>query len=274
MAATGEGEPFLALAITAAVPTPAPASTVTATATAKPPPGRSDAAFGTPGLPNGADVPVYRTRLPPAVTLAYELRRGALSGSGELTWQPQGDRYGLRLEGRVVGLRLLALESRGTLDADGIAPVRYTDERRGRGTQAANFQRLAGGGGKITYSGPSTEVALPRGAQDRVTWLVQLAAIAAADPARVGPGGEVSMFVSGTRADADVWTFTHVRAETLDVGGTPTPTLRLVREPRYAYDTRVDVWLDPAHHYLPVRARLSNTAGGDAGEAFELMLRE
>ena len=272
MAATGEGEPFLALTVTAAVPTPAPAST--AIATAKPPPGRSDAAFGTPGLPNGADVPVYRTRLPPAVTLAYELRRGALSGSGELTWQPQGDRYGLRLEGRVVGLRLLALESRGTLDADGIAPVRYTDERRGRGTQAANFQRLAGGGGKITYSGPSTEVALPRGAQDRVTWLVQLAAIAAADPARVGPGGEVSMFVSGARADADVWTFTHVRAETLDVGGTPTPTLRLVREPRYAYDTRVDVWLDPAHHYLPVRARLSNTAGGDAGEAFELMLRE
>ena len=267
MPVDGEGEASLVpTAVAAAASTPAPPSTAK----------RRSARFAAavPAAPDGADVPVYHTRLPPAFTLAYELRRGALSGSGELTWQPQGDGYDLRLEGRVVGLRLLALESRGTLDADGIAPVRYTDERRGRGTQAANFQRLAGGGGKITYSGPSSEVALPRGAQDRVTWLVQLAAIAAADPARVGPGGHLSMFVSGARADADVWTLTHVRAETLDVGGMPTPTLRLVREPRYAYDTRVDVWLDPARHYLPVRARLSNTAGGDAGEAFELMLRE
>ena len=272
MAASSDDEPFPTQTVAAAVPKPAPAPA--AAATAKALPARFDAAPATSGPSSGADVPVYRTRLPPAVTLAYELRRGALSGSGELTWQPQGDRYDLRLEGRVVGLRVLVLESRGTLDADGIAPVRYTDERRGRGSQAANFQRLVGGGGKITYSGPSTEIPLPRGAQDRVTWLVQLAAIAAADPTRVGPGGQLSMFVSGARADADVWTFAHVRTETLDVGGTPTPTLRLVREPRYAYDTRVDVWLDPARHFLPVRARLSNTAGGDAGEAFELMLRE
>ena len=227
-----------------------------------------------PATPEAADVPVYRTRLPPATLLSYDLRRGPLSGTGELDWRPQGDRYTARLDSKVIGMRVMTLESRGAIDADGIAPLRYTDERRGRGTQAANFRRALGGGGKITYSGPSDEVPLPRGAQDRLTWLVQLAAIAAAEPARVGPGGRVSIFISGARADADVWTFAYVGTQKLSVGERSVTALHLLREPRGANDTRAEVWLDPARHYLPVRARLSNGQGSDAGEAFELMLRE
>ena len=252
-----------------------PASSWRPPAAAEPAPAPREAAAATgAAAPEAPPVPVYRTRLPPATVLSYDLRRGMLSGVGSLDWRPQGDRYSARLEGTVVGVRAMVWESRGLLGADGIAPVRYTDERRGRGTQAANFQRALGGGGKITYSGPSDEVPLPRGAQDRLTWLIQLAAIAAADPSRVGPGGRLSMFVSGARADADVWTFSHVGAETLAIGGRSVPTLRLVREPRSAHDTRVDVWLDPAHNYLPAKARLSNGQGSDAGDAFELMLRE
>ncbi len=226
------------------------------------------------GTPAAAEMPVYRTRLPPPLLLAYDLRRGPLSGSGTLDWQPDGDRYTARLEGKVLGVSVMVLESRGTIDANGIAPVRYTDARRGRGTQAANFRRTVGGsGGKITYSGPSDEVPLPRGAQDRLTWMVQLAAVGAADPARVGPGGKVSMFVSGARADADVWTFAHVATEPLAIGERTLSTLHLVREPRGEHDTRAEVWLDPARHYLPVRARLSNGQGSDAGDAFELTLK-
>ena len=33
--------------------------------------------------------------------------------------------------------------------------------------------------------------------------------------------------------------------------------LLLQREPQRPYDTRVDVWLDPARHHLPARARLT-----------------
>jgi hypothetical protein len=46
--------------------------------------------------------------------------------------------------------------------------------------------------------------------------------------------------------------------------------LHFIREPRSTYDTRVDVWLDPQQHHLPVRAALRN---GD-GEPLELVLRE
>ena len=163
---------------------------------------------------------------------------------------------------------LLALDSVGGFDDAGIAPARHTDRRRDRGTQAANFRRDLG---KVTFSGPAVEYPLPPGAQDRLSWMLQLAAIAAAEPALVGPGGRVSFLVVGARGDADVWTFVHAGEEALALPEGSTSTVRLLRAPGRAYDTRAEVWLDPARHYLPVRARLSNASDRDA---LLLVLRE
>jgi hypothetical protein len=38
--------------------------------------------------------------------------------------------------------------------------------------------------------------------------------------------------------------------------------LHLLREAQRPYDTRVEVWLDPAQQHLPVRAVLSTVPGG------------
>jgi hypothetical protein len=43
--------------------------------------------------------------------------------------------------------------------------------------------------------------------------------------------------------------------------------LKLVREPTQPYDTRAEVWTDPAAHHLPLRLRLTNGA-----HVMELML--
>jgi hypothetical protein len=45
--------------------------------------------------------------------------------------------------------------------------------------------------------------------------------------------------------------------------------LRLSREPDRPYDTRVEVWLDPARQHLPVRALFTTIPGG---QPLELML--
>ena len=214
------------------------------------------------------DLPVYRTLVPPAFAFGYELKRGVASGSGELRWQPEGDHYRARLAGSAGDAALLAWDSVGGFDDAGIAPQRYTDRRRDRSTQAANFRRDAG---KVTFSGPAVEHPLPPGAQDRLSWMLQLAAIAAAEPALVGPGGRVSFLVVGARGDADVWTFVHGGEETLVLPVGSATTVRLLRLPGRAYDTRAEVWLDPARHYLPVRARLSNASDSDA---LLLVLRE
>ncbi len=201
------------------------------------------------------DVPVYRTQIPPAMTLNYEMRRGSWSGTGELQWSPTPKGYQARLEGRMAGFSILTWASQGGFDAAGLAPVRYTDQRRGKGMKAANFQRSAG---KISFSGPSTEYPLLQGAQDRLSWMIQIAAIASADPKRVASGARISMYVVGARGDADVWTFRVQGIEDVKTGDGTVRAIKLLREQRKPYDTRVEVWLAPGLHHLPVRARLTS----------------
>ena len=217
--------------------------------------------------PGAGDVPVYRTRMPPPITVRYVISRGPWSGNGELVWQHQDARYHARLEGRVAGFKVITWDSVGQVDNDGIAPLRFTDERRGKSMLAANFQRS---NSKITYSGPGTDQPLIPGTQDRLSWMVQIAAIANADPQRVAPGKRVSMFVSGARGDADVWSFQAIGMENVPIGGASVPAIKLLREPRKVHDTRVEVWLDPQLHHLPVRARLTNSP---ENETLELVRR-
>jgi hypothetical protein len=213
-------------------------------------------------------VPVYRTRIPPATVLAYEIRRGMFSGSGELTWRPAAGRYEMRLQLGVAGFNVLMQASQGGFDASGLAPVRFTDQRGHRPARAANFQRDAH---KITYSSTHDEYALPEGSQDRLSWMIQLPAVLAAEPKRAQPGGEVLMVVSGARADVAVWTFAFVAAETIETVGGLVRTLRFTRTPQGPKDLLADVWLDPARHHLPVRVQLSQ---GEDADVLEMLLRE
>jgi hypothetical protein len=208
--------------------------------------------------------PVYATRVPPPFRLTYALRRGALSGQAELTLQRAGSGYELELKGTALGLEVLGLRSQGSLGPHGLMPERFVDRRRGRDRLAANFDH---GAGRITYSGSAASQPLGLGAQDRLSWMVQLAAILEAAPARHGTGSRIAVSVSGARADVDTWTFIVQDRQRLSLpGGAVVEALRLKREPRRPYDTQVEVWMDPAQHHLPVRARLTVLPGGETLE--------
>lgn len=227
-------------------------------------PAPAQAAAPVPSVPPGDAPPTYATRVPPAVTLRYELRRGLLSGQGDLTWRPSAQGYELQIEGVAFGLSLLGWGSSGSFDAAGLAPQRFVDRRRGRDVRAANFQRDKG---VISWSGVTVDTPLAAGAQDRLSWMLQLAAILEADPARFVAGERVVMQVAGARGDADVWTFVVGAREGVDVAGSRIEgALQLRREPRKPYDTGVDVWMDPTRHHLPVRLKLSTAGGGDSLE--------
>ena len=222
-------------------------------------------------VPAGGDddaIPLYRTQLPPAATLRYDIGRGLLHGTGELAWRPLGEAYELKLDFKLGGITVLSQASVGEIDAAGIAPLRFTDQRARRGTTAANFRRAVG---KITYSGSQNEFVLKPGAQDRLSWMLQLAAIVAAGPELGMPGARVVMQVTGSRGDAGLWVFRCVGAEAIDARGGALDALKFVREAREAHDTTVQVWLDPRRHYLPVRATQKSGAGD---EGFELRLVE
>lgn len=267
----------------AAPPAPAPPAPITVAAPAGPasapaavdePVPVPEPAASAPEAPavtadgGGRALPTYATRFTPATRLRYDLRRGTLHGQAELDWQPGADGYEARFEGTAFGVLLLAWTSQGRFDAAGLAPDRFVDRRRRRAAQAANFLRDEG---RITFSGPRAEYPLVPGTQDRLSWMLQLAAIVEADPARHAPGARISMFVVGARGDADTWTFEAEGTEALDLAaGRVEQALRLRRQPRKPHDLLAEIWLDPARGHLPVRVRLGNAGADDAIE-FELV---
>jgi hypothetical protein len=211
--------------------------------------------------------PLYAAAPAAPVKLHYRMTRGMWSGGGDLIWKPAGERYELRLEAAVAGLSVLTEVSTGRLGRHGLEPARYTDQRL-RHRHVAEFARDRG---RITYAGHALEVPLPPGAQDRLSWMLQLGAVVNADPRLAAPGGTVVFFVTGARADADTWAFRYAGTETMSAAGGVNHAVKFTREPRQANDRLVEIWLAPARQHLPVRARF--TAEAD-GEVFELLLRD
>lgn len=255
--------------IRAAVALPAPVL-LALTTPASAPDTLAAAPAASPASAPADDEPVslYRTRPPPAITLRYEVKRGGLHGTGDLVWRPRADGYELNLDFKLGGMSLLAQSSSGAFDAGGLAPVRFTDQRWRRAAMATNFQRAAG---KITYSGSSSEFPLQPGVQDRLSWMVQLAAIVNAQPQLAKPGGRIAMRVTGSHGDYGVWVFRCVGPEAVEARGGTVEAVKFVREAREAYDTTVQVWLDPKQHDLPVRATQKS---GPNDDGYELRLLE
>jgi hypothetical protein len=200
--------------------------------------------------------PTYATRVPPAFSRRYRVQRGAAyAGHGVFDWQPGDGGYVARFSTEL-GAQSFAWESRGAFDAAGLAPQRYVDRRARRGAHAANFLRDAA---RIAYSGPAVEHPLPPGAQDRLSWLVQLAAIVQARAALPAAGETLTLYVSGARGDADRWDFVVDGVEPVATPDGARDALRLTREPRRRWDVRVEVWLDVAAQHLPVRVLTTPT---------------
>lgn len=240
-------------------PLPLPSPPVAATVPA-PQPLAADAAAAPSGESAGEPIPVYATQLPEPARLSYRLQRGERVGHGSLQWQRDDTGYRLLLHSEWPGQPAQGSASRGVVDADGVAPVRHAELRREREVRAVNFQREAG---LISFSGPQARYPLRAGAQDRLSWMIQLPAIVQADSGLVRPGAQVTLFVAGTRGDAEAWRFEVLGRESLQLpAGDVADALQLRREPSRPYDTRVEVWLDPARGHLPVRARFTTLPGG------------
>lgn len=219
---------------------------------------------------NAEWLPTYATLLPPPLRWRYRLRRGLLSGVAVFDWQRSEAGYRLALDGSVAGLPVFEWASTGGIDAHGVAPNRLVMRTVGRAARAANFQRDSG---RITYSSHDAEHPLLPGTQDRVSWLVQLAGVVAAAPARfAAPPAQIAFQVSGVRGDLAVWRFDVVGEQAIDTSVGRVQALKLRREAERAFDTRGEIWLDPQRHHLPVRVVLSTI--GREGEVTEALTLE
>ena len=143
--------------------------------------------------------------------------------------------------------------------AAGLAPERYAE--RARGERAAHFDA---DGGRIRFSANRPDAALESGAQDRLSGVLQLGGLIAADPGRYPPGSQLSLQTAGVR-EADPWRWQVLDDEVLHIDGQQVPCVRLLRAPRHDWDTRIDLWLARPLGYLPARLRVTQ-AGGDVAD--------
>ena len=235
---------------------------------AEPPQADTDGEGPPAVAPGTQPPPVYPTRMPDPARLRYALRMGvgaaARQADATLTWQHDAEGYRLALDADERGAPLIAQHSSGVFDAAGLSPEQFSDQRRGRRARSASFQRDSG---RVTFSSARVEQPAWPGVQDRLGWIVQLAAIARA-AGRVPP--EVALFVVDARGAGDVWTFASQGVDTIPGPAGPVDAVRLLREPLRRFDWRIEAWLDPALDFWPVRLRMSLPG---SGAVFELDLQ-
>jgi len=202
-------------------------------------------------------------RVPAPATLRFQVTgraRGVdYEAAAELRWRRQGERY--EAEWTMIGLPrgTRTQRSEGAVTAAGLAPERYAE--RARGERAAHFDAA---GARIRFSANTPDAALAPGAQDRLSTVLQLAALLAAAPDRYPPGTLIALSTAGVR-EAEPWTWQVLPDQTLPLAGRELLTVPLLRPPRKLYDTRVELWLAPALGHLPVRLRLT-LANGDVAD--------
>lgn len=216
----------------------------------------SDQPSSAPPPPREAAVAASAYTPPGPVTLKYKVESSKFpfSAGAELRWRPEGESYDARLAISVFG-QTRVQTSRGQMTAQGLAPVRFSDKYRSE--VAAHFDREKG---RVTFSANTPDVPLLAGAQDRLSILVQLAAMIAGDPAHYPEATTITVQTIGPR-DADTWLFTVGKEETLTLPGGQQATLKLMRNPRQEFDQTVELWLAPALDYLPARLRITEPNG-------------
>ena len=209
-----------------------------------------------PRPPREAPPALAVNALPPSVQLSYTVQSNKFpfSLNSELRWQHDGQRYEAQLAFSAFGQSRVQT-SRGDITPEGLAPLRFSDKFRSE--VAAHFDRSKG---KVTFSANTPDAPLLAGAQDRLSVLVQLAALVGSHPEAYPEATTISIQTIGPR-DADIWLFTVAQQEPLVLPGGERTALKLVRNPRKEFDQRVEVWLAPSMGYLPVRIRITEASG-------------
>lgn len=248
-------------------PTPAPVESMQdATNTVAPnpsdPQAHKEAAADTPPAATLASAALAASNalaVPSAVTLHYTVtgssRQRSYQAQSRLRWRHDGVAYEAALEISAFLLGERAQTSAGRITAEGLAPTRFTD--KARSLQATHFEWAKG---KLIFSNNAPEAVLLAGAQDRLSVFMQLGAMVGGEPTRYPPGTTIALPTAGAR-ELEVWTFTVVGAETLQLPGGEQATIKLERPSRREFDPKVEVWIAPNLDHLPARIRLSQSTG-------------
>ena len=208
-----------------------------------------------------------RFSVPPSGDLHYNtFYNGVENAPGTIHWASEGDGYEMVVSVPLPFVGTFSYESRGRIDAFGLAPERYIEKRGRRPEDVTTFDRSAG---RIAFTRTSTTLALPNGAQDRFSMVMQLASLVRAAPDTYQLGVTRAFYVADDDS-GELWPIETIGDETIRTADGFLEARHFMRLPRHAGDRRrIDVWLAPSLGWLP--ARIVQTEPN--GTQFELVWR-
>jgi hypothetical protein len=188
---------------------------------------------------------------PPSGDLQYDtFYNGVQNATGTILWRSDGRSYTLSVTMPVPFVGPFRYHSRGRIDAFGIAPDQYIEQRGKRPEDIAIFNRETK---QIVFTRTPTSLALPDGAQDRFSMLMQLAGLLRGAPDTYRPGVTREFYVVDNN-NGEIWPITTIGDETVQTAEGSLPARHFMRLPRRPGDTRrIDLWLAPSLDWLPAR---------------------
>ncbi|MCF7696733.1 MULTISPECIES: DUF3108 domain-containing protein [Mycetohabitans] len=236
-----------------ASPTPTSPALATSAASGTPNASRTLAA----SAPSPASAPVAsggeKFTLPPSADIRYDtFYNGVQNQAGTLRWTTDGSHYQMVVSMTLPFVGTYSFTSEGRVDAFGLAPQRYVEQRGRRGTDTTRFERDTQPR-RIAFSRSSQTVPLSDGAQDRFSMVMQLASLVRGDPSAYTPGVTRQFFVADSDS-GETWPIEMIGTESVQTWQGFVDALHFMRLPRRDGDRRrIDVWLCPMLDYLPVR---------------------
>ncbi len=214
-------------------------------------PAAASAASAAAAVPASAPASGVRFSVPPSGNLHYNtFYNGVENAPGTIHWTSDGDRYEMVVSVPLPFVGTFSYESQGRIDAFGLAPERYIEKRGRRPQEVTTFDRTAK---RIGFTRSSATLALPEGAQDRFSMVMQLASLVRGDPDAYKPGVTRTFYVADDDS-GERWPIETIGDESIRTAEGNIEARHFMRLPRHEGDRRrIDVWLAPSLDWLPAR---------------------
>ena len=185
--------------------------------------------------------------------------------TGEIDWIVDGAGYRLFINIPYPFVGPFVFESRGTVDAYGMAPSIYWTQRGTKPPRYSRFDRDANGGGQMFFSEkPEFTPAILPGTQDRFSLMFQLASLLNGD-SKIDEAGSIRSLPVVDYNTLEMWHFKSygetVSEDIPSLGKSVNRRYALMQRENDPYKRQVDIWLAKDLQWLPGRIRSQEANG-------------
>jgi hypothetical protein len=205
-------------------------------------------------------------RLPESSILYYDAYvDGQLYQTGELNWLVEDNHYRLYINIPYAFVGPFVFESRGTVDAYGIAPSIYWTQRGTKPPRYSRFDRDEKGAGKMYFSEkPEFTPEIVPGTQDRFSLMFQFASLLNGSD-KIDEAGTFRSIPVVDYNTLETWQFKSygevISEDIPSLGKSVNRHYALMQRENDPYKRQVDIWLARDLDWLPGRLRSQESNG-------------